>query len=59
MHKRLESRFKPARANELGKVIRAVANRTPALVFEDGHESIERGGKRTTRRFMALSLKTS
>jgi hypothetical protein len=57
LHIQLESECKPPRANELSKLVRAIADKTPALTVEDGHEAIERDGKRTTRRYVALTLK--
>ena len=56
LHAQLKSKRKPGRADELSKLIKAIADRTPALTLEDGHEAIEREGKRTTRRFLALTL---
>ena len=57
LHARLKSQYKPARADELSKAVRQIADRTPTLTFEDGHEAIERDGKRTTRRYIALTLR--
>lgn len=56
LHAQLKSKHKPERVEELSKLVRTVADRTPTLSLEDGHEAIERNGKRTTRRFLALSL---
>jgi hypothetical protein len=56
LHAQLKSKHKPGRAEELSKLVRAIADRTPTLGFEDGQEAIEREGKRTTRRFLALFL---
>jgi hypothetical protein len=59
LHAQLKSAKKPRRADELSKMVRTIANRTPALNLEDGHEAIEQpDGRRTTRRFMALTLET-
>ncbi len=56
LHAQLKSKHKPERADELSKMVRTIADRTPTLGLEDGHEAIERDGKRTTRRFVALTL---
>jgi hypothetical protein len=57
LHAQLRSDYKPGRANELGKMIRAIADRTPTLDLQDGHEAIERpDGKRSTRRVLTLKL---
>jgi hypothetical protein len=38
-------------------MVRAIAERTPTLLFKDGHEAVERlGAKRTTRRVLTLKL---
>jgi hypothetical protein len=57
LHAQLKSEHKPSRADELGKLVRVIADRSPALAFEDGHEAIERNGKRTTRRYVVLTLR--
>ncbi len=59
LYAQFKSKRKPERVEELSKMVRAVAARSPALGLEDGHEAIERDGKRTTRRFLALSLKNA
>ena len=59
LHAQLKSKHKPERVEELSKMVRTVADRTPTLGLEDGHEAIERDGKRTTRRFLALSLRNT
>jgi putative DNA primase/helicase len=57
-HAQLESEHKPRRTDELSKMVRAIAARTPALELEYGHEAVERSeGKRTTRRYIALTLR--
>lgn len=58
LHAQLKSKHKPSRADELSKLIRVIADKSPALTFEDGHEAIERDGKRTTRRYVALTLRS-
>jgi hypothetical protein len=56
-HAQLESEHKPRRTDELSKMVKAIAARTPALELEYGHEAVERSeGKRTTRRYIALTL---
>ena len=57
LHAQLKSQHKPSRADELSKLVRVIADKSPALTFEDGHEAIERDGKRTTRRYVALILR--
>jgi len=57
LHTQFKSPHKPARPEELSKAVRQIADRAPTLTFDDGHEAMERNGKRTTRRFIALSLR--
>lgn len=52
----LKGRHKPRRADELSEAVRVIADRTPTLTLEDGREAVERAGKRTTRRYIALTL---
>jgi putative DNA primase/helicase len=56
LYLQLKSRHKPKRVNEFGKMVRAAVKRQPRLTFDERHEAIERGGKRTTRRVMTLQL---
>ncbi len=59
LHAQLDSKHKPERVEELSKVVRTIAEISPTLVLKDGHEAIERDGKRTTRRFLALHLENA
>jgi hypothetical protein len=56
LYLQLKSHHKPKRVNEFGKMVRAAVKRQPRLTFDERHEAIERGGKRTTRRVMTLQL---
>ena len=55
LHAQLESEYKPERANELTKRLKATASKTPTLDFEAG----ERWDKeiQNKRRFVRLSLR--
>jgi hypothetical protein len=55
LHAQLESDYKPERANELTKRLKAVAARTPALDFEYGDRWVREVGNK--RRFVRLSLR--
>ncbi len=59
LYAQLKSKHKPERVEKLSKMVRTIADRTPTLTLDDGHEAIERDGKRTTRRFLALSLRNA
>ena len=57
LHAQLKSKAKPKRADELSKMVRAIAAKTPALHLEGGHEAFGLpDGDRTTRRYVSLTL---
>ncbi len=53
LHKRLKSEFKPPRADELIKKVKAIASRTPTLEFNNGN--FKKDGQ--SRRYVELVLK--
>lgn len=56
-HEQLESEHKPKHPKDLTRYVKDIAGRYPALEFDDGHEAVEHEGKRTTQRYIELTVK--